>query len=407
MTSLVDSMRDEIKKKGLGAEKKFTPSYPGGIDILDYRLGKYDVEINSVNIGFGAGKLTTFIGNSGGGKTTLAIQTATNIIKDYDEGLIVHFDFEHATDRSRIQGITGMSDDDFEKKYMLMDSDISADSFFNFINVLAENKIKNHDDLIVDLGMKDNKGEEIEYLPPSIVILDSIPAMYKKDINDKDEMSGQMDATSQAKFNNQIIKRLIGSSTLEKANIMIFAINHITTNVNINPYAKTPKALNYLKEGESLVGGSSFTFLASNIIRITPGAKLKDDEKYGIKGFYDKIEILKSRTNESGREFELVFNQSSGFDNTLTNLNILQKLKCLEGNGRAYHIGDLKDETFTLKTFKEKYNSSERLREYFDEYMKQILIQFVPETKYTNKSLIENISEESELDKQQTSEKEK
>lgn len=397
MSFLSNEMRAIAKKEKLGKEKSYQPMYPTGIDILDYAIGRRNND-NTIDLGVNGGKLTTFIGASGSGKTTFAIQAASHIIKNFDDGIIAHWDFEHATDRSRVQNITGMSDEEFNDKYLLYDGNISADTLFVYINKLHDAKMDNFDKLAITLSKTDDKGDPITILPPSIIILDSVPTMYKADVFDKDEMKGQMDASAQAKYNNQFIKRLVGSSKLQEANIMIFAINHVTTKIDINPMQKSPKELNYLKQGEALVGGTSFTYLADTLIRLTPGAKLEEDKDYHIKGFYVKASVLKSRANESGREYSLIYDQTNGFSNPLSNLDLLYRNKLVTGGGASYHIDDpaLENVKFSRKTFMSKYTADPEFHQLFDEYMDKVLVQLIPTPNSVSSQLQTQDEEETE-----------
>ena len=62
----------------------------------------------------------------------------------------------------------------------------------------------------------------------------------------------QMSATSIARQNNAVIKRI--TQHMAKANLMLIVINHITTKVEFNPYQRSAKELNYLGNDESCPG---------------------------------------------------------------------------------------------------------------------------------------------------------
>lgn len=138
--------------------------------------------------------------------------------------------------------------------------------------------------------------------------------------------------------------------------------------------------------------GSSILYLANNIIRCTTSSKLDDDSTknpYGIKGFIVKGEFVKSRSNEAGREFEMVFSQANGFDNILTNLTTFKNLGLLKGSPRAYYLEGCPDIKFTLKTFKEKYLASKELQDEVERLIKKNYITFIPNSdKYLDKPTV-------------------
>ena len=375
---LLDEIRDVVKKQKIADEVLITPTYSTGFDVLDYYNGR--IENNSIEKGFDAGKIVTFIGKSGTGKTTMAIQAAINIVKKYEESFVVHMDYERATNVARIQSLSGWSDKEMKNKYMLLNSSLSAESLYSLVKGIAKTKLDpdNYEKIKISTGKVDNFGKEISVLPPTVVIVDSWALLAPKDIADESELSGSMSATAIAKTNNAIIKRLVGP--LEQANIILFIINHITQKIEINAFAKTQAQINYLKQDESIPGGTSCVFLANNIIKIVTSTKLEESEKFGIKGFMTVVEFLKSRSNEAGRKFQMVFSQSDGFDNLLSNLNLINENKLLKGSPRAYYIDGAEDIKFTWKTFKDKYYENEKLRKAFDKLVKELLIDCIPKS---------------------------
>lgn len=243
---LLDEIREVVEKEKIGEEVLVMPTYSTGFDILDYRNGR--IENNKIEIGFDAGKIVTFLGKSGSGKTTLAIQSAINIVEQFDESFVVHMDYERATNVARIQSLSGWDNETMKKKYMLLNSSLSAESLYSLVKGIAKTKLtpENYDKIKIGTSKVDNFGKEVFVLPPTIVIVDSWALLTPKDINDESELSGSMSATSIAKTNNAIIKRLIGP--LEQANIMLFIINHITQKIDISAFSKTQAQINYLKQ---------------------------------------------------------------------------------------------------------------------------------------------------------------
>lgn len=145
--------------------------------------------------------------------------------------------------------------------------------------------------------------------------------------------------------------------------------------------------------------GSSILYLANNIIRVTTSTKLDESDSYGVKGFMVKGEFVKSRSNEAGRQFEMVFEQSTGFDNILTNLANFKELKLLKGSPRAYYLEGCPDIKFTLKTFKEKYLENKALRKEVDRLVKENYVKFIPNSDtYIDKDIITNKDEDEDVE---------
>lgn len=136
--------------------------------------------------------------------------------------------------------------------------------------------------------------------------------------------------------------------------------------------------------------GSSILYLANNIIRCTTSTKLEEDSTYGVKGFMVVGEFVKSRANEAGRKFEMVFEQSTGFDNVLTNLVNFKNLGLLKGSPRAYYLEGCPDIKFTLKTFKEKYLANKELQDEVERLVKENYSAFIPNSEnYIDEDVVE------------------
>ena len=384
--SLFDQITGEIKKSGTAKTKEYTTTYETGIKALDNNNAIYEASTNTYRKGIDAGTLTLFIGQSGSGKTTAALNIAGNIVRPIKDAIVIHLDFERASKDSRVQSMLKFSDDEMKTKYKRYDSEISSEKFYALCKIIHKSKMVAYDEIKQDTGVKDENGKPFYELPPTIIILDSIATMYSDGTNAEEEMAGQMSTTAEAKLNNQIIKRLVASSILEQANIMIFAINHITTKIDINPMQKTPSALNYLKPNESLPGGSSFPFLANFLVKFTakdkfdPNASSSTAKKYGIKGFLSEVTIIKSRTSESGRTFNLAFSQVEGFLDDISSMMYHEQEGLLEGTNRGYFIPTCPDTKFTAKTLHTIYSDPDNaeFRAKFDEYVNKYYVNIIP-----------------------------
>jgi RecA/RadA recombinase len=372
MSFLTDEFRKTIEKDGLGQESVFTPTYSSGIDLFDYRNGRLEAGVPM--IGVDGGKIFTIIGKSGVGKSTYAIQSATKIVEPFENGQVIHLDFERATTGARIQQVTRWSQDLIDSKYILMNRQIYSETLYQLVKATAKLKTENFDKLKLPTDKVDRKGNKVFVLPPTVFLVDSWATMVPKDISDEKELSGSMAASAIAKTNNAIIKRITGA--LEEANIILIIVNHITQKIEIGP-VKTQAQLNYLKQDESIPGGTSCVYLANTLLKLQASSKLEEDKDFGIKGFKAIGELIKSRSNEAGNKFTLVYSQSEGYHNLLTNFLMIKDLGFLKGNGRAYYFESAPNEKFTQKNFAEKYQTNSTLKQAFDAMVKDELSKFL------------------------------
>lgn len=381
--SLHEELCGVIAKEGIAKSKEFIDSYPVALNVIDGRNAQHDPYTGQYVKGIQAGSINMIVGKSGSGKSTLAIQMAARIADQFEESSIFHLDFEHSSTAPRIAAITGWTEDKFKAKYTILNSGLSSGSFFNLTKAIAKKKIEIADKIQYDTGRLDKNGKKIYELPPTIIIIDSLAAMQSDKNNAEEELGGQMSVTAQAKENNTIFKRLHGSSTLTDGNIIVFVINHITTSVDINPMAKKAADLNYLAQDEAIPGGKAAVYMSNFMIKLTPRGKLDPNgsstaSKYGIKGFICEMTILKSRQAEAGTSFNMIYSQSQGFLNGLTNISNLVDQGWVDGNPRGYFFQELADVKFTMKKAQEVYDSNSAFAQLVDKLAESLYEQMVP-----------------------------
>lgn len=244
-------------KKGLFKSSQTAVSYKTGFLPFDYRNG-YAVEVRDMDenlietynsLGIVGGTFVTIVGKSATAKTTFAIQMASAIVRQFESGVVHHFDLEQALNYTRIKNVTGWSQQELRDKYLLKQEDNYINDIFDVIIEYATAKEECPDEFKYDSGLKDEFGDPIRLYVPTVVIIDSIPTLASKD-KGKMELEGSTYANRAAKDIAQLYKRLM--PIIKKYNIIVIAINHINTKIEINPMMKTQPQVMYMKMDESL-----------------------------------------------------------------------------------------------------------------------------------------------------------
>lgn len=353
-----------VIKNHLAGVSEYDFTTETGLTNLDYLNGQIvsmDDGNKQLYTGVSNGRIVQVIGKSGSGKSTMAAQIATNIIKRYENGLMYYYDFEKGTDKNRIRMVSGMSEQDFNNKITILKTDISTEKVLRMLYKIKEFKLQHEKELLVDNenGIRDEEGNLVKVLVPTVVVIDSLSAMMPEGNYEEGNIEGQMSQTQNAKINAQFFRK--ASQVCDAANIILVVINHITENLAVG--VMTPSAqINYLKQNESLPGGSVAKFMTDTLIKITTGTKLEPDKLYGIKGFEAKVEICKSRHAPAGRAVNMIYDQVNGFRNDLSMLDYIKACGALKGNGMAYYIDGYDKVKFRLSNFKEKFDSDEEFR---------------------------------------------
>jgi len=399
LNELSNVMKDEKKfgQEGNGVHMSST-----GFDCFDYLNGSLTITPDGESYyhkGLDDGKIVTIIGKSGSGKTTFAIQTAYNLIKKYEQGSIFILDFEQSSDRRRIRSLTGMSEEECDRKVLIKKVGISTETVLDTIVAIKKLKLEHKKDLMIKTGELNPDGTEVEIMTPTVVIVDSIPMMMPREALLDEEMSGQMLATQAAKMNSQLFKRIV--QPMVEANIICFFINHINQKVSTGPMP-TQAQVNYLGQEESLPGGNAPIYLSNTLVKITTSSKLEEDKLFKIKGYFAKVSLVKSRTAPAGSSITMVFDQVNGFDNLLSNLQFLKDNGNIAGAGIGMYLQSYPSVKFSFANFREKYNTIPEFKQEFDKAVEENLKELIRNPRRLDDDYAENkdivLNEEDEND---------
>lgn len=384
MYTLANAFREKVSKdKDFRMSQEAVPdvAYATGYLAFDFLNGTVvhvktpEKKFKYNSIGIVDGSITMVIGRSGCGKTTWLVQTAGNIMRRFPKACTWHDDVEGGIVETRRERLTSLFGDDLKDRYISRNAGVNTENVYERIKIIYDLKMENRAEYEYDTGLYTSRGEKIYKLQPSIYILDSLAMLTPEKYTEEDEMSGQMSTTAAAKANAQLFKRVV--PLLKSANIMLFVVNHITQNIDINPMAKKKAKLSYLKQDESLPGGNTPIYLANLLIRFDDNTKLKDSEGLGIAGNIVDLTLLKSRTSNVGKSVPLIFDHKRGFDAELSLLQLLKDMKMINGAGAYLYFKDRSDMKFSQKQFKSKLAESEEFRKVFMEVSLEALEQLI------------------------------
>ena len=370
MGKLLESFEKQMAKNSKGkstVNTSGTVMYSTGLQNLDY-LNAYWCRVNGngkdykyLLKGVPDGKTIEIIGRSGTGKTTLAIQIAANIVRQFENGIIIHFDCEGGTNDTRYENLTHFSKEELADKYKYKDatSGITVESFYKDFKALHDIKLQNRDDFLYNTGFDNIYGLEIVKMVPTVCILDSIPTLLPEDVLVDDGLGTNMTGASVTKTMTNVLKRVVQMGM--EANIILISINHIMDDVQIGPFQKKAK-ISGLKVGERLPGGTVNGYLANTLLRVDDGTKLKPDESFGVDGFVGSIQTIKSRASGSLKTVNAVFDKDRGWNNELSLFYLLKKAEKIHGAGSYLYIGERDDIKFSQRNFLSTLKESPELQ---------------------------------------------
>lgn len=343
--------------------------YSTGFLPLDY-LNGVRVKVNAPNnsftydsIGLVDGSANSFIGRSGSGKTTIAIQAAANIIRPFKDAVLFFDDIEASSNLSRRELLTKFTPEELESRVIYRNSAITAENFYERIEFIYDEKMSHKDEYEYNTGYLDSRGNPIYKLIPTVYLLDSLAMLTPDKVSEAEDLGGQMSATAMAKTNTAVFKRIIPK--LKAANIILLTINHINDKIEINAFTHTKAQIGFLKQGETLPGGKAALYLANNMIRVDDGSVLKESEGLGVYGKIVDFSFIKSRTNASGKSVPMVFTFDHGFDEILSIFIYLKSTGAIELHGSTCTLKGYEDIKFTQKNFREKLTTDENFAQAF------------------------------------------
>ena len=389
MSQLLDafiSKMSKIKNKSSDQVAEFDVMYSTGFLGIDYVNGTTvyvngeDRQFSYNSVGIVDGSTNTIIGRSGSGKSTLLCQICSNIIRPFDDRAVLFIDdIEGSLPSVRKEFLLGFDTEELQVKTNIRNTGITTENFFKRIQTIHSIKTSNRKDYEYDTGLYDTYGNRIFKLIPTVYMIDSLPMLLPEELADDEELGGSMDASSIAKKNTMLFKKI--SQLCKEANIILFCINHILDEIQMGFIPKAAQ-ISGLKQGERLPGGKAALYLANNMFRLDDSVTLKESEGYGINGSIVLLTLIKSRTNATKRSIPLVFNKTEGrFDEILSLFQLLKQEGKLCGAGAYQYLNDLPNVKFSQKTFKEVLNSSVELQEVFAKECYNVLVKYLSSTK--------------------------
>ena len=392
MSLLLKAFKDNISKDktlGIKEEASFDVLYSTGFLSIDYLNGTIihvkseDREFTYNSCGIVDGSTNCVIGRSGSGKSTLLTQISGNIVRPFIKkgmptGLFID-DIEGSLPYARKEFLLGLNEQELADYVDIRNSGITAENLYKRIKAISDDKIKNRKNYEYDTGLFDINGNRIFKLVPTVYIVDSLPMLLPESLANDEELGGSMDASSVAKTNTQIYKKI--TQLCKAGNIIFFTINHILEEIQMGFIPKAAQ-ISGLKQGERLPGGRAALYLANNMFRVDDTTTLKADTDFGIDGSIVTMTLIKSRTNATKRSIPLIFNKTEGrFDEMLSLFQLLKNEGRLSGAGAYQYLDDAPDDRFSQRNFKEVLAGSPTLQKAFAKECYNILSGYLSETK--------------------------
>ena len=394
MSMLIDKFNEKmskIKDKTVNQDAEFDVMYSTGFLHIDYLNGtvihvedeKNNRSFSYNSCGIVDGSTNTVIGRSGSGKSTLITQIAGAIVRPFiKEGKnseIFIDDIEGSLPEGRKSYLLKLNAKDLKNHTKFRNKGINTQNVYQRIQAIHDTKIENPKEYKYDTGLYDLEGNRIFKFVPTVYLIDSLPMLLPKDLLDEEELGGSMSASSIAKVNTQLLKKI--SQLCKESNIILFTVNHILDDIQMG-FIPKPVQIAGLKQGERLPGGKAAIYLANNMFRVDDSKLLKKDKDYGIDGSIVTLTIIKSRTNANRRSIPLVFDKDDGrFNEALSYFELLNQEGLISGTGVGMFFDELPNIKFSKKNFESTVKANKELNTVFMKKLHDLLITYLSDTK--------------------------
>lgn len=270
--------------------------YPTGFQQLDLMIGKdkyeekpdgtYSEEPIVKIRGLKTGCVLTSIGAPSTGKSTITGNIAGNILRPFDEGGELHYMSVETggMTEDRLRNLTKFSSERYDRDVRIHPPSVCSIEFLeSLVGSIIEDKLQNPDKFrYVGTNLV---GEQHEMYKPTIIIVDSWSEIGPEGLYDK-EISNAYHAMK-ANKNGVVLEKI--TKKIERYNIMIFMIAHITKAVSMDMFSTPKKIYKNMKHTDKIVGGAKIQFHTRVGIFFDKYEELKEDKINKILGEEHKI----------------------------------------------------------------------------------------------------------------------
>lgn len=238
--------------------------------------------------------------------------------------------------------------------------------FYEDFMKLVENKEKNKKDYMVEspfINPKTNKPYKIWI--PTFVLIDSF-SRARSDKGDSQFENNSIDDSgmntfwlSEGNIKTRIMNDLPGRAS--KVGIYTILTAHVGNKQDLDPYNKSPKQLQYMKNTDKMKNvGSNFEFLTTTLLQtLKANVLLASDKtcmypcKYSTDVEVNQVDtmMVRCKNNVSGIQFPFILSQYQGILDSVNNLQFLRDNKNfglhVKGNNQGFASSLVPDKTMS------------------------------------------------------------
>jgi len=308
-----------------------------------------DIELQSTGLstldallGGGIGRFTLLVGSPGSLKSTLCGKIASQFQREHSDGLIVYIDTEHSMSPLRLEQL-GL-------KGVIPKSNLTVEQVFNLIEAIV-------------LFKQEKKKIDL----PALVIWDSIantPSKAELTAAEPKEVVGM-----KARVISLMLPKIM--NLIDENNITVLAVNQLRDRIVIGYGAGSD--LRHLGQSQDMPGGKALKFAATQLLDLKVTQSLDDETSpYGQRSTVVTCKTVKNKYFPDNYKTELLSLASTGFDDVLSNLLLLKKMKKVTMSAWSY-LKNYPEKKFRIREIKTLYNTNPEFKKHYDISVKEAI----------------------------------
>lgn len=258
---------------------------------------------------------------------------------------------------------------------------VDLTKFYSMFKEIVDEKLAHKKDYIVESPFLDTRtGKPVKVWIPTFILVDSFSKANAAqsagvfENNDIDATGMNTLYLKDGMVKTRIMQDL--PTRAARAGIYVIMTAHVGDKIDLDPYAPTPKQMQYMKGSDRMKNvGSGFEFLTTGLVQTIKAEVMQDSNKKCL--YPDKYSTardvnlvttmtVRGKNNSSGNDVQYVLSQNQGLLSTVTNFNYLRNSKNyglnVEGNNQKFSPLLLPDVNFTRNTLREVSGGSYRVR---------------------------------------------
>ena len=348
--------------------------------IFDMSTGKFRKGIhNSQVLDGGISSCMGICGRAQTYKSGIAGSLLANAMLVHPQADAFIFDSENTiSGAERYDDFTPINSPIHERIAFYNSTTTNLSDFYELIKEIAELKLTHAKDYLVETPFIDVTGKPHKTWIPTFVLIDSFSRARSNKGDDQFNKNNVDDSAMNTfyLYDGGVKSRLMNDlpTRAAKAGIYVIMTAHVGDKMDLDPYAPSPKQLQYMKNNDRMKNvGSNFEFLTTALLQTNKATVLQDSNKHCLYPSASSTDseinqvdttLVRCKNNSAGAQIPYVLSQNQGILKDVTNFQTLRNCKnfgmTVKGNNQSFSPILLPEVNITRNNVREIVDNSYR-----------------------------------------------